>query len=180
MSTQPAPQTYTIQDYLGWEGDWELVYGHPMAMSPSPVFEHQQLSALICRQLGDSLDDHPHSQALFQIDVEFSQETVVRPDVLVICYHPEGDRLTRAPDLILEVISPKTAQHDEVVKFDLYRTEGVAHYVLVYPDAKKAKVWRLIEGEYRKVADFHDETHRFDLSKCSIDFDFSKLWKRKG
>ena len=50
--------------------------------------------------------------------------------------------------------------------------------MLVYPEAKKAKVWRLVEGEYRKVADFHDETHRFELSKCA--FDFGRLWKRKG
>ena len=180
MPVQPVPETYTVQDYLQWKGDWELIDGHPIAMAPSPVFEHQQLSALVFRQLDESLDDCPHCQALFEMDVEFAQDTVVRPDVLVICYHPEGDRLTRAPDLIFEVISPKTARRDEVVKFDLYRTEGVAHYVLVYPDAKKAKVWRLIDGEYRKVADFHDESHRFDLSKCSIDFDFSKLWKRKG
>lgn len=53
-------------------------------------------------------------------------------------------------------------------------------YVLVYPEAKKAKVWRLVEGEYRKVADFRDEIHRFELSKCAFDFDFGHLWKRKG
>ena len=180
MSTQPAPQTYTVQDYLQWEGDWELLYGHPIAMSPSPVFTHQVVSFAIAQQLGESLEDCPHCQALYEIDVEFSHDTVVRPDVLVICYQPEGERLTRAPDLIFEVISPRTARHDEVVKFDLYRTEGVPYYVLVYPDAKKAKVWRLMDGEYRKVADFHDETYRFDLSKCSITFDFGKLWKRKG
>ena len=180
MSTQPAPQTYTVQDYVQWEGDWELLYGHPIAMSPSPAFTHQVVSFAIAQQLGEILEDCPHCQALYEIDVEFAHDTVVRPDVLVICYQPEGERLTRAPDLIFEVISPKTARHDEVVKFNLYRTEGVAYYVLVYPDAKKAKVWRLMDGEYRKVADFHDETYRFDLSKCSIEFDFGKLWKRKG
>lgn len=180
MSSQPATETYTVQDYLQWDGDWELIHGQPMAMAPSPAFGHQQLSAAIFRQIDELLDDCPNCQALFEIDVEFAEDTVVRPDVLVICYQPEGERLTRAPDLIFEVISPKTARRDEVVKLDLYRTEGVAHYVLVYPDAKKAKVWRLVEGEYRKVADFHDETHRFELSKCAFDFDFSRLWKRKG
>lgn len=56
----------------------------------------------------------------------------------------------------------------------------MGHYVLVYPESRKAKVYRLIEGDYRKVADFSGETHRFDLSKCSIEFDFSRLWRRKG
>jgi Uma2 family endonuclease len=180
MSALTVMETYTVQDYLQWEGDWELIYGQPMAMAPSPAFEHQAISMTIARQLDESLDDCPHCQALFEIDVEFADDTVVRPDVLVIGYQPEGDRLTRAPDLIFEVVSPRTARRDEIIKLDLYRHEGVAHYVLVYPEAKKAKVWRLVDGEYRKVADFHDESHNFELSKCAIDFDFSRLWQRKG
>ncbi|MFZ4539464.1 Uma2 family endonuclease [Propionivibrio sp.] len=180
MSIRSAMETYTVQDYLQWKGDWELIHGQPMAMAPSPSVEHQVTSFAIAHQLGESLDDCPHCQALFEIDIQFADDTVVRPDVLVICYEPESERLTRAPDLVFEVISPKTARRDEVIKFDLYRMEGVANYVLVYPEAKKAKIWRLVDGEYRKVADFHDETHRFDLSKCSIDFDFGRLWKRKG
>jgi len=180
MSVHPNLQTYTAQDYRQWEGDWELIDGYPVAMAPSPVFEHQHLSAKIFRQLDQALDHCPHCQALFEMDVEFSDDTVVRPDVLVICYAPEGDRLTRAPDLVFEVIPPKTARVDEVTKFDLYQREGVAYYVVVYPSAKKAKVWRLIDGQYRKVADFQDEPYRFDLSKCRIDFDFARLWVRKN
>jgi Uma2 family endonuclease len=173
-------ETYTVKDYLQWEGDWELIYGQPMAMAPSPGLTHQTLCMMIARQLDEALDDCSRCQALFEIDVEFSVDTVVRPDVLVICYQPEGERLTRAPDLIFEVISPKTSRRDEVIKFDLYRKEGVGYYVLVYPEAKKAKVWQLIEGDYRKVGDFYDEKHCFGLSGCTIDFDFSRLWKRKG
>jgi Uma2 family endonuclease len=82
--------------------------------------------------------------------------------------------------LIFEIISPRTARRDEVIKYDLYCKEGVAYYVLVYPEVKKAKVWKLIEGVYRKVGDFHDEQHHFELSGCTINFDFSRLWKRKG
>jgi hypothetical protein len=110
MSMHPAGEAYTLQDYLQWEGDWELIRGQPVAMVPSPSFEHQQVSAAIFRQLDESLDDCPHCQAVFEIDVEFAQDTVVRPDVLVICYQPEGERLTRAPDLIFEVISPRTTR----------------------------------------------------------------------
>lgn len=180
MPIQPAMDTYTVRDYMQWEGDWELIFGQQVAMAPSPGLTHQTLSMTIARQLDELLDDCPRCQALFEIDVEFSEDTVVRPDLLVICYQPEGERLTRPHALIVEVIAPKTSRRDEVVKFDLYRTEGVMNYVLVYPDSKKAKVWRLVEGEYRKVGDFHDEQHRFDLAGCAVDFDFSRIWKRKG
>jgi hypothetical protein len=39
-------------------------------------------------------------------------------------------------------------------------------------------MWRLIEGKYRKVGDFHDERQRVDLSKCAIEIDFVRLWRR--
>jgi Uma2 family endonuclease len=89
----------------------------------------------------------------------------------------EGDWITLAPELIFEIISPKTARRDEVTKFQIYRNEGGSHYVIIYPDLRKAKVWRIIDGEYRKVGDFHDQPHRFHLSKCAIDIDFSRLWR---
>ena len=91
-----------------------------------------------------------------------------------------SDEAALDPGPSFEVSSPRTVRRDEIVKFDLYRAEGVSHYVLVYPEAKKAKVWRLVDGQYRKVGDFHDESHRFELSRCALDFDFGRLWKRKG
>ncbi|NEX20811.1 Uma2 family endonuclease [Thiorhodococcus mannitoliphagus] len=180
MQRSLETEHYTLTDYCGWEGDWELIQGMPLAMSPSPGVAHQRVSMRIARQMDQALDQCPHCEVLFETDVEFSEDTVVRPDVLVICHPPKGDRLTRAPELIFEVVSKKTARRDEVAKFQLYQDEGVAHYVLVYPEARKAKVYRLTEGEYRKVGDFHDETHSFELSKCIIPCDFSRLWRRRA
>ena len=65
----------------------------------------------------------------------------------------------------VRVVPPATARRDELTKFQLYRDEGVSWYVLVYPSAAKAKVYRLVEGDYRKVGDFHDERHTFALSR---------------
>lgn len=180
MGTPAIIEHYTVEDYRRWEGDWELIDGIAYAMAPSPTVTHQDLAMRIALALGVELEDCPHCRALFEIDVEFSNDTVVRPDVLVICHEPEDDRLTRAPELIFEIVSPNTARRDEVTKFALYRDEGVAHYVIAYPGDRKAKVWRLVEGEYRKVGDFHDERHRFELSKCAIDLDFGRFWRRKG
>ena len=36
---------YTYSDWLHWEGRWELIEGHPIAMSPIPVPEHQRVAA---------------------------------------------------------------------------------------------------------------------------------------
>ncbi|MGB5830738.1 MAG: Uma2 family endonuclease, partial [Thiohalocapsa sp.] len=169
---------YTLNDYRQWEGDWELIQGIPLAMALSPAIEHQRVSGQIHYELLAAFDMCPSCEAIFEIDVEFSQDTVVRPDVLAICYTPEGERLTRVPELIFEVLSPSTARRDEQIKFQLYRDEGVTWYVLVYRSSAKAKVNRLIDGDYRKIGDFHDAKHCFHLSACNVPFDFGRIWRK--
>jgi len=171
-------EKYTVDDYKQWDGDWELIYGDAYGMAPSPSFEHQSISGKIHRQLDESLDDCNACYAVYECDVEFLDDTVVRPDVMVICYEPQ-ERLTRAPEIIFEVISKSSARRDEVLKFDLYAQEGVKFYILVYPDGKKAKCYSLVNGTYQKIADFSDEKYLFELEKCSIDFDFDFIWRKK-
>ena len=77
------------------------------------------------------LGDCPQCHVLFRLDVEFSADTVVRPDLVVICREPEGDWVTRAPEMIVEVVSMNSARRDESIKFDLYEAEGVAYYLRV-------------------------------------------------
>jgi Uma2 family endonuclease len=98
--------------------------------------------------------------------------------VIVICFEPDGDRITRAPALIAEVVSPKTARRDEQTKFQLYRDEGVGYYILLYPNEAKAKVYQLIDGEYRKLGDFQRESCPIGLPDCRIELNFARLWAR--
>jgi hypothetical protein len=39
---------YTYDDYLQWEGRWELIRGIPFAMVPAPVIRHQDLCLKSC------------------------------------------------------------------------------------------------------------------------------------
>ena len=141
---------YSVRDYESWVGDWELIGGAPYAMSPSPSITHQRL------------------------DWYCSDDTVVRPDLVIAC-NIEGEKLTLTPELIIEIVSPSSARRDELIKFDLFQKEGVKIYILIYPDTQKAKVFRLMNGAYVKVGDFHD--HPFDLTTggCSITLDFGRL-----
>ena len=105
---------------------------------------------------------------------------MVRPDLVVICYPDQGDRLTRVPEIIFEVVSPRTSRRDEVIKFDLYEREAVPSCGLAYPEAHKVTLYQLSNRKYVKAGDFHDQSHRFHLSKCTLDVDFSNLWPAKG
>ncbi len=176
MLMQEYADYYTVEDYQYWEGDWELIHGFPYAMAPSPMFTHQNINMKIARQLSEKLDSCPKCQAVFEMDWEISSDTVVKPDMIVICYEPD-EKLTKKPELIFEIVSPSTVKRDEILKFELYQHEGVSYYTIVYPKKNIAKVYKLKDGRYIKVDDFSDETYNFNIDECNIDFDFSKIWR---
>ncbi len=178
MLAQIYMDHYTVEDYQQWKGDWELIYGSPYAMSPSPMFTHQNINIKIVRQLSEHLDGCPNCQPAFEIDWEISSDTIVRPDSLVICYEPD-EKITKKPELIFEIASDSTIKRDETLKFELYQHEGVKYYVIVYPKKNIAKLYKIKEGRYIKVNDFSDELYTFELDGCRIDFDFSKIWRIK-
>ena len=176
MLAQKYIEYYTLEDYRHWEDEWELIYGTPYAMVPSPMFTHQNISGKIFAELNSELTKCPHCQAVFEIDWEISSDTVVKPDNLVICYEPD-EKITKKPEMIFEIISPSTARRDETVKFELYQNEGVKYYTIVYPKKQIAKVYKLQNGRYIKVDDFSTESYKFEIENCNIDFDFSKIWR---
>ncbi len=63
-------------------------------------------------------------------------DTVVQPDVLVVC-DPKKIRLRGiwgAPELVVEILSPWTSRKDQREKFDLYQRIGVKEYWVVDPN----------------------------------------------
>jgi len=168
---------YTYSDYIYWEGDWELIYGVPYAMSPAPSIAHQSISQSIAWVLQDALKGCETCKALLPVDWKISQNTIVQPDNLVICHKPlHPNYISKAPKIIFEILSPSTSTKDERIKYELYEQEGVSYYIIVNPTDEVAKVYRLHEGRYIKVADVSSETIHFELEACSFDFDFSKIW----
>jgi len=168
---------YTYDDYKNWEGKWELIDGIPYAKSPAPSVKHQMISNNIAWQLKEVLKNCKECKALLPVDWKISEDTVVQPDNLVICY-PLDDKpyIIKSPSLIFEVVSKLTSYKDEKVKFEIYEREGVKYYVIVYPEEKIAKVFELKNGRYSKLVDVTDEKVNFELKNCKIQFDFSKIW----
>ena len=64
--------------------------------------------------------------------------TVVQPDVYVVCDPSKLDEkgFLGSPDLIIDVISPFTAEKDIIRKYELYQKAGVREYWLVFPNDK--------------------------------------------
>ena len=170
---------YTVEDYRQWEGDWELIEGIPYAMAPSPFWKHQRISGLLFKQIEEQLENYPQMCFVCQdIDWIIDKETVVRPDLIVICRKvADEEHIKSAPDVVFEIVSKSTALKDENLKFQLYEREKVKYYALVYPDLKKMRVFKLEKNRYEKV--FNSEEDRFTFeTKCKFSVNLDKLWER--
>jgi len=149
-------------DYLTWPEDvrYELIDGDAYLMAPAPDLAHQEVAGEIYRQVSTILLGKPCRALIAPVDVRLPKlnedddriDTVVQPDVLVVC---DGSKLDRrgvrgTPDWIVEVLSPSTASHDQIKKRQLYERHGVREYWLIHPVDRVLTVYILSDGEYGK------------------------------
>ena len=169
---------YTYDDYKLWEGNWELYEGFPVAMSPAPLIKHQSLAMEIAFELKNTISECARCVVIAEADYKLSDDTIFRPDVALICDEPHDAYITKAPEVIVEVISPSTAKNDEGYKFQKYEAEKVMYYIIVYPDELYAKVYKLKDGKYDKQGDFSKESYAFEETLCKASVNFGKVFKR--
>ncbi len=169
---------YTYENYKEWEDNWELIYGVAYNMSPAPMIKHQSISNKIAWQLQELFRECETCQSLLPVDWKIDEDTIVQPDNLVICHQPQNEAyISKAPEIIFEILSKSTAVKDQHLKYELYEKEGVKYYIIVNPDDTIAKIYALQNGRYIKVDDAYDEIITFKIDKCkAITFDFSKIW----
>ena len=176
---------YTYADYLTWPDDarYELIDGEAFLMAPAPLIEHQEVAGEVFRQLANQLDGKPCRPYIAPVDVRLPRkdeadaaiDTVVQPDVLVVCDPSKIDRrgVRGAPDWLLEVLSPSTAAHDQIAKRRTYERAGVREYWLVHPGDRTLTVYVLESGQYGRpeIYELKDETPICVLPGVSIAWD---------
>lgn len=169
---------YTYDDYKAWEGEWELIEGIPLAMAPSPMKRHQGLASEIMYNLRLQLEECTTCEVLGEFDYKVSDDTVLKPDIVLTCGETNEHYLTKAPEIVIEIISKSTAKRDEKYKFEIYEKEKVGYYILVYPDDLRAKVYKLKGSHFDKEGDYLQEAYHFEETTCGVRLDFGKVFKR--
>lgn len=127
--SQPEVKYLSEKEYLAFERNaldkHEFYKGEVFAMSGAS-FKHNLIESNLrgllhnflkgkqCREFGSNLRIHIPSNSLYTY-----------PDILVLCKEPdfvdeEFDTITN-PSIIIEILSPSTADYDRGAKFDLYR-----------------------------------------------------------
>ena len=154
MATQRSGTLVTYEDYCNLPDDerYEVIDGE-LIMVAAPRRVHQASS----RNISTPLDIYVKSNRLGEMyyaptDVILSDINVVQPDILFVSRersHILADEGIRgAPDLIIEILSPSTAQLDKVRKRELYARFGVVEYWQVDADDLSVIVLTLAGDDY--------------------------------
>ncbi len=169
---------YRYEDYKEWEGDWELISGIAYAMSPASSIEHQEINLNIASLLKNLLKECKECKVLPEVDWKIDEETVVRPDTLVVCnLEDKKAYLNKTPEIIFEVLSPATKKKDRNLKSLLYAKSGVKYYILVEPAGNFAEVYKLENGKYYLEGEFKEQSYSFELEGCKITFSFKEIFE---
>jgi Uma2 family endonuclease len=170
---------YTYADYLAWDETerYEIIDGEAyMLATPSRL--HQEISGNFFYAVRSFLEGKPckiyaapFSVRLFPAEDQ-SDETVVEPDITVVCDSSKLDDrgCNGAPDLVIEITSPSSTRHDWIVKFNKYREAGVREYWIVDPEERVVSVYVLRDGQYMAVN--YDDTAAVTITVlpgCIID-----------
>jgi len=132
---------FTRADYERLPEDFrvELIEGGLLKMTP-PTLGHQEAALRICEALRAIARDRTF---MGPVGVLVDDENVLVPDVVVLRSRPPlGARYVTDPLLVVEVLSPSTADRDRGVKAGLYLRAGADEVWLVDLDAGTAEVRR--------------------------------------
>jgi len=152
MEAMKKDRRYTYEDYMSWPEDerWEIIDGVAYMLA-APNVAHQGISFELCGQIRDYLKGKPCRAFAAPFAVRLSADTVMEPDISVICDASklsDGKACVGAPDMIIEIMSPSTPAKERVLKFNKYLQAGVREYWVVYPDSKSVSVYTLKDGQY--------------------------------
>ena len=173
IKIQHLPQ-YTVSDYEQWEGDWELIDGIPYAISPSANKRHQKISGKLFSSLSAQIDKNTCNCSIyFELDWRINEKNILRPDLVIECNDDQADYIYKTPALIIEILSPSTAEIDKVLKYNKYETARLPWYIIVDPDTNETIIYKLVNNSYQRVTDTE-----IDLEEdCIVTLDWERVFE---
>jgi len=152
---------FTIEDYFALPEDgkqYEILDGE-LRMSPSPNAKHQTVLLNLATILKQYAEQHGTGKIFVApFDIILSNYNVVQPDILFISKDNyailTSDNIQGVPDLMIEILSPASMNHDRNIKRKIYARFGLPEYWLVHPEKKYLQILRLQAGTLRQVAEF--------------------------
>lgn len=115
-------------------------------VTAAPSSRHQRISADLTAALHPLLVRQDRGWLFTAPGLEFpATGEGVQPDLAFVSrdrgHIIEEPWIRGAPDLVVEILSPSTAERDRGLKLKLYRRQGVPEYWIVDPEAETVEAW---------------------------------------
>ena len=134
----------------------EIIDGEFFDMSAAPALLHQQVLRALNESFQAQFKGHTCEVFFAPVDVKLADDSVVEPDLLVVCdpNQLQGTHIEGAPALVVEILSPSSSLHDRWRKMRLYARAGVAEYWIIDPVARMVEIYVLDGAGYRLHGSF--------------------------
>lgn len=149
---------------LGWEEFLELpedgnryeILDGELVVTPPPAIIHQRVLGNLNAIVRAHVLEHRLGEVFFApLAVRLSPTTIAEPDLIFLSAARSGAvsdlSIDRAPDLLVEILSPSTAKRDRTIKAHLYAGLGVDHYWIVDPKRRRLDAFERDGAGYRHV-----------------------------
>lgn len=167
---------YTYDDWVRWEGLWELIDGLPFAISSCSDINHQRISSKLVAGFVMPLKACNKYTGYLPIGYRVTNDTILQPDMLVVAGEITKKYLDFAPSLVAEILSPATELKDRYAKYGIYESQGIKYYIIIAPDKEEVEIYELIDGEYHLKQSGKNIVHDFFFPECDARVDFKEIW----
>ena len=157
-SMQAAPPRFGYADLLAMPDDGRRyeIHGGELVVVPAPILRHQFAAGELFTVLNDYRRRSGGLAVAAPFDVVFDEHDVLQPDV--VFFRAERLRLLdpdsparAAPDLVVEVLSPSTAQLDRGRKMRIFARYAAPEYWIVDPVRQRIEV-HVLERDVAEAA----------------------------
>ena len=166
---------YTYDDYCTLPEDmsrrYELLHGD-FYMVPAPTTRHQRilsrLNSLFLAQVNGACLGEVYFSPVDVILGQGNAREVVQPDLVFVARERAGiiklHGIEGPPDLVVEIVSPGTAERDRGYKLTMYARYGIREYWIVDPDLCVVDVYRAGASGYLSPSRYN----RDEILMCSL------------
>jgi Uma2 family endonuclease len=108
-----------------------------------------------------------------------SDNTVVQPDLLVVCDKNKiaKNSIDGSPDLVVEIVSPSNTHSELFLKFQYYLEAGVREYWVIDPESKKVQVHIYENGHY--ISTIYKDNVCIPVAVLpGLEIAFEDIWER--
>lgn len=122
------------------ENKYELIDGIVL-MSPRPNYRHQEIMSRLNIEIGTYLKGK-NCKVFTEAEIEFNDNVLIS-DISVICGLDNSNfqRYKKAPEIVIEIISPSSQYTDTFTKLIKYELFGVKEYWIANPKTETITVY---------------------------------------